>query len=637
MKRPCIFLTAILALCPQAWTQTLNLEKGGVTYSFEASKTGVMHFGEGGTSISIGDAFTFSIDESSRIWVGDNAVEDNAVAISYAGSTASVSIPGNIAPYVTASVDGAHVAITQSQAVGDNTCGEITYQLSGSSSDGSFSLTGSYKASLELLDLSLASSRGAALDIQNGKRISISSKNGTSNTLSDCASGSQKGCIVCKGHLEFKGKGSLSVEGNASHAIYAKEYVEVKNCALTITKAEKDGINCTQYFAMESGKVNISGTGDDGIQIDYKDAENRETEDTGSFSMAGGTLTISTTAAAAKGVKAEGRATISGGTLELSTSGTGKWDSAKLKTKAAACISSDEDIIITGGKLSLTATGGGGKGMSCDGNLTIDNGEIRIKTSGGVFAYVNNKTYDNYTGNTDKLNSDYKSSPKGIKADGNITVNDGIINVTCTGNGGEGLESKAIMTINGGTINVASTDDCLNSSSHMYITGGDITAVASKNDGLDSNGNMYISGGTVRAFGSSSPECGIDVNEEENYKLYFTGGIILGVGGSNSKPTNSSSTQPYVTCSMSVSKGQTISVKSGSTVLASFEVPDTYAGSSSQGGGPGGFGPGGFSGSGSSLIISCPGLVSGTSYTITNGTSTSTARAAQYGSSGGRP
>lgn len=637
MKKLLTICTVLLTICGNAQAKTLNLEHQGVTFSFPAASTGTMPFSENGTLITVGNDFTFPLQDGARIWIGDNAVEDNVVTVVYDGLGATVNIAGNIAGYVSAEIDGAHVTVTQDATVSESTCGEITYRLSGTSADGSFAMSGSYKTTVELLGVTLSSSRGAAMDIQNGKRIAISVKNGTSNTLSDAADGGQKGCVVCKGHLEFKGKGSLAVEGNAAHAIYAKEYVEVKNCTIAVTKAVKDGINCTQYFAMTSGNVSLSGIGDDGIQIDYKDAENRESEDTGSFSLSGGSLTAATTATAAKAVKSEGAMAISGGSLTLSTSGGGKWDSAKSKTKASACLSSDENINIAGGTLSLISTGSGGKGISCDGDLVIDGGEITVSTSGGIFAYVNGTEYDNYTGNTDRLDSDSKSSPKGMKADGNLTVNDGTIDITCSGNGGEGMESKSIMTINGGSITTTTTDDGLNSSSHMYITGGNITAVASGNDALDSNGNMYISGGTVRAFGASSPECGIDVNEEERYKLYFTGGMTIGVGGSNSTPSDASSTQPYIKCTLSVAKGQTITVKSGSTTLASFEVPQNYSGS--NGGGPGGGfggGHGGGFGSGSSLIISCPGLTAGTSYTVSNGTNSTTARATQYSSGSGR-
>lgn len=217
--------------------------------------------------------------------------------------------------------------------------------------------------------------------------------------------------------------------------------------------------------------------------------------------------------------------------------------------------------------------------------------------------------------------------------------------MTTIGNGAEGIESKEVLTINDGTIVVNSCDDAINSSSHMYIKGGDVTVVATDNDGLDSNGNLYISGGVIRAFGTSSPECGIDANEEEGYSVIFTGGTLLAVGGGNSTPRTSESTQPYISGSMSVSAGNEITLKSGDTVLATFTVPDNYS-SSNQGGGPGGWGapanagpggggPGGGGWGGSSVLISCAGLTSGSSYTMTSGTSSSTVTATTTGNGGG--
>lgn len=313
------------------------------------------------------------------------------------------------------------------------------------------------------------------LNIQDGKRIVLSVKKGTENTLTDGVSGAQKGCIVCKGHLEMKGKGTLNVYGNTAHGIYSKEYVELKNCTVNVLAATKDGINCNQYFLMESGTLCISGTADDGVQVSYKDATDRETEDTGTLTVNGGTFNISVTGTATKGLKADGDVVITDGELNLTTSGGGKWDADDVKTKACSCISADGHVRIDGGTLTLVSSGSGGKGISCDSTLTINGGTIAVSTKGGMYAYVNGKEYTNYTGNTDNLDSDQKSSPKGMKADGNVTINGGNISVTTTGNGAEGIESKAVLTVSDGTLVVNSYDDGLNSSSHMYIKGGDIT------------------------------------------------------------------------------------------------------------------------------------------------------------------
>ncbi len=626
-----------------AEAQTLNVTTGSVTYAFPADQMGNATYQSGETLTVMGK--TFNVSDIDKMYVSSDEVDDNTVTVTYDGTSASVTVAGNIAQYVTPTVSNAHVSIAQNENVSDDTCGEITYTLSGTSTDGEFTMTGSYKATVELNGLTLTNTLGAPLNIQNGKRIDLSVKKGTTNTLTDATDGDWKGCIVCKGHLEMKGKGTLNVYGNTAHGIYAKEYIEMKNCTVNILSAIKDGINCNQYFLMESGSLTISGIGDDGIQVSYKDDTDREAEDTGSITIAGGTVDITVTGTASKGLKAEGDVTISGGTVNITTSGNGTWDDDDSKTKASSCISADGNILIEDGTLTLSSTGAGGKGINGDGTLTINGGTITISTTGGMYAYVNGKEYTNYTGNTDNLDSDYKSSPKGMKIDGNVEINGGTINVTTTGNGAEGIESKAVLTINDGTIVVNAYDDAINSSSHMYIKGGDITVVASNNDGLDSNGNMYISGGTIKAFGTSSPECGIDANEEDGYTVIFTGGTLLAVGGGNSVPSTSESTQAYVSTSMSVTANSEITLKSGSTTLATFTVPSNYSSSSTGGGGGGGFGPrigggpgggghGGNSG-GCSILISCPDITSGSSYTVTSGTSSSTATAVIKGSNGG--
>ncbi len=635
MKKIFFLLTAVM-VSMAAMAQTLNVVTGDVTYAIPSAQAGDMTYSSGTSLTILGK--TFATGEITRMYVDNSTVEDNTVSVTFDGTTAKVVVAGNVAQYVTPTVDGAHVSIVQASTVDDSTCGEITYSLSGSSTDGGFKLEGSYKATIELRGVSLTNPSGAALDIQDGKRIALSVKKDTENSLTDGSDGSQKGCIVCKGHLELKGKGSLTVAGNTAHGIYAKEYVEMKNCTVSVTKAVKDGVNCNQYFLLESGSLTISGVGDDGVQVSFKDDTDREAEDTGSITISGGTINVAVTAAAAKGLKADGDVTVTGGTITVTTSGGGTWDSDDVKTKASAGISADGKVLIEGGTFSLTSTGSGGKGISCDSTFTVNGGEITIKTSGGLFAYVNGTAYDNYTGNVDRLASDYKSSAKGIKVDGKVTINGGTINVTTTGYNSEGIESKDSLVINGGTIVAYTYDDAINSSSHMIINGGTITAVASNNDGLDANGNLYINGGTIMAFGATSPECGIDANEEEGYSVIFTGGTLLAVGGGNSVPSTSASTQPYVSGNGSLSAGNTVTLKNGSDTLATFTVPTGYNSSSSGGGGGGnrpGGGPGG-SGSGSSVLVTCPGLTSGSSYTLTCGSSSSTVSARLTGSGGGR-
>ncbi|MBR1755583.1 MAG: carbohydrate-binding domain-containing protein [Bacteroidaceae bacterium] len=246
------------------------------------------------------------------------AVEDNTVEIVFSDGSATVTPASNISSYVTSSVDGAHVKIVQAETAGANTSGEILYILSGSSSNGSFYMEGSYKATLTLSGVTLTNPSGAAIDVQNGKRINVSIKNGTTNSLTDGENGDWKGCFVCKGHAEFKGKGTLTVNGKSGHGIWAKEYVEIKNCTINIPSPAKDGINCNQYFLMESGSLTITSPGDDGIQVSYKDDPPVEAEDTGNFTLTDGTVSISSPTNYC--IKTDGTIKYNGGTRDFDTS-----------------------------------------------------------------------------------------------------------------------------------------------------------------------------------------------------------------------------------------------------------------------------------------------------------------------------
>jgi len=545
MKQIFAILTA-LVLTIAAGAQTLNVKVGSVTYQFPSGQTGEMTYHDGTTVTIMGK--TFPLSDVDEMTVDDTAVTNSTIGVVYSGTSATVTVAGNIARYVTPAVSGAHVSIEQSDDLDE----EITYTLSGSSTDGEFYMAGSYKATIELNGVTLKNATpvysGAAVHIQNGKRIKVKVVTGTVNTLTDAANNSQKGSFYIKGHAEFAQKGTLNVVGNTKHAIKTGEYFTLKNATINITSAVGDGINCAGYFLMESGAININGVGDDGIQCDLDgdtstgETTDHEEEDSGNIYITDGTINISVTANAAKGINSQGDQKISGGEITVKTTGGGLWDTTKLKTKSSACIGADGNINISGGTLSLTSTGAGGKGINGDGTFTATGGNTTIKTSGQAVVASSNGTLSTISSSQqlDRYNSDYKSSPKGIKIDGAVNIsNQAIISVTTSGAGGEGIESKYSINISGGQVTVNAVDDAINSSyssgtngsGDLTISGGYVFARSTGNDGLDSNGNCYIKGGLVYAIGTSSPEVGIDANSEQQKKLYVQGGTIIAIGG----------------------------------------------------------------------------------------------------------
>jgi hypothetical protein len=634
-----IISSIILGLtCIVCLGQTLNVTVGSVTDQFPSTQTGEIAF-FGGTQMTILGK-TYNVSDITKMWTDETKVKDNEVSVVYNGDAALVNVAGNIAQYITASVSGAHVTITQSDAItndliNDGTFSEITYNLSGSSTDGSLILGGSAKCTVAVNGLELTNPNGAPINITNGKRVDFSVKKGSTNTLKDGEASTDKGCLYCKGHLELKGKGVLNIYafGSKAHGIKSGDYTEIKNCTVNILAATKDGISCNEYFLMESGELNISNVGDDGIQCDL-DGEastgiqaDHEDEDTGNIYLEGGTITIAVTANAAKGINSEGDMMISGDetVITITTSGGGLWDSDKKKTKASACLGADGNMTISGGTLALTSTGAGGKGISADGTFTVNGGTTDIKTSGNAVGASSNGTLTVVTSSQqlDRYNSDYKSSPKGIKVDGAIVINDGIIKVATTGAGGEGIESKTSIDFNGGQTIVSSSDDGINASyntttngsGNLTVNGGYIYVISSGNDAMDSNGNFYVKGGFIYAVGTGSPEKSLDANTEQGKKLYITGGTLIAIGDLEGGSSISGGTCKYTA---SWNKDSWYALYNGSTLAAAFKTPSSTSTNSGGGGGRPGWG-----GSSSLKLIvytsSTPALKSG--ITVTEGTS----------------
>ena len=424
MKKVFTLFTA-LVLTIVAGAQTLNVKLGGVTYQFPAAQAGEMTFAEGSTLTVMGK--TFALADVETMTVDHSSVADNTVQVVYDGTSATVLVAGNVAQYVDATVSGAHVTLSQTNTA-DIDGEEITYVLSGTSTDGSLTLGGSYKCTVQLAGLTLTNPSGAALTINNKKRIQLSAKKDTENTLTDGTSGSQKGCIYSKGQLQLQGNGTLTVTGRTAHAIKCGDYVTVKNLTLTIASAVKDGISCNKYFQMKSGNVTIQAVGDDGVQAELEtddtataETDGHDNENSGNLYVEGGSLsiTIPATAAGGKCLKAEGLVRIDGGMHTLTASG--KVDTSDSSDPSYTAAVKDTDIIFNDGTMEVKVTGAAGRGLSADNAIT---------TNGGTLTITNSAT-------PTTISSDVKGG-KGLKAL-HIALNAGNITITMSGNA-----SKAI-------------------------------------------------------------------------------------------------------------------------------------------------------------------------------------------------
>ena len=349
----------------------------------------------------------------------------------------------------------------------------------------------------------------------------------------------------------------------------------------TTVKDEAVGVHSEGTVLISDGTLTLN-TYDHGIKSDYD------------MEITGGTITYSINGPASKALKSEGNMHITGGNISGTVSGGGETASDQT-TSASAGIKCDYNVTIDGGTFDLKATGKGDKGMSIDGELIINDGNIKVTTTGTRYGQSSGGGY--YPGGGGSSNSDRRSSPKGIKVDGNITINGGTITVSATGGeGSEGIESKKIMTINGGYIEVTSYDDALNSASTMDLNGGYIYAVATGNDAIDANGNMNLSGGYIFCCGS---EEGLDANSEGGYKVYIQSGTNLMAIGGNMGAIESGASISQTCYSGSVSANKWIALYSGSNVAFAAYTP-TF---SSQGGG--GY-PWGGGSSSKTIVVTAP-------------------------------
>lgn len=402
-----LFLSlALVATAAAAFSQTLNVNVGQVTYAYPAATTGDMSLTESSVTVC---GKSFPISSIASINVDNSTVVDNTVSVAYNGTTAKVTVSGNIADLVTAKVSGAHVTLLQSEAVTD----EITYTLSGSTTDGSLYMDGSLKATFVLNGVSIHNPDSAAINIQDGKRIDVVLPEGTASTLSDGINGSDDGsdahnaCFYVNGHTEFKDAGSLTITGNVKHAFTSDEYCIVKASAGTITvkSAVGDGFHIGQYYQQNGGVVSITATGD-GLDVGAKKDTTKELN--GQLLLNGGTFT----------------ATVSGETSD-----------------AMKC---DADLTMAEGTVTLLSTGAGGRAVNCKGNVEISGGRLQGVCCGAV--------YD--------VGGDDERKSHGMKSDGNITISGGEVYIAASATKGTAFKTDYKLLFNGGKVMGIGAKEC---------------------------------------------------------------------------------------------------------------------------------------------------------------------------------
>lgn len=487
-----------------------------------------------------------------------------ATVIIFSGETASVSGSG-------ATAEGGVVTVS---AAG-------TYVLRGTGAGRVIVNAKKQDVVLVLENLNLTCSYGSPLYIYKSSSTTVYLADGSENALTDgevytyddeyssAEDEEPNACLYSKSDLIIAGSGKLIVTANQNNGITGKDTLKIDSATVVVT-AKNHGINGKDSLTIRAAKITVTSGGD----------ALRSTND---YDTALGFIVIVdsdlTLTSGEDGVQAETTLTISGGTCTATSGGgaSGKVDS----DTSAKGLNANGNLCLLSGAYALNC---------CD-DAIHSNANIVIK--GGTFTIA---TGDN-----------------GIHADENVTVSGGAITVTKSY---EGIEGKSI-DLTGGEISVTASDDGLNAaggadssgfggpgfgggdrfgtaSSNVYIriAGGKLYVNAS-GDGIDSNGNLIVSGGETYVDG---PTGNGDGALDYDGTATITGGILVAVGSSGmAQNFGTASTQGSILLNFSTgSKSAVTLTDAQGNVLVSYTPSKTY----------------------NSVVISCPGLVQGGTYTV---------------------
>ncbi|RNC66503.1 carbohydrate-binding domain-containing protein [Proteiniphilum sp. X52] len=524
---------------------------------------------------------------------------ENAVLIAFSSNGASVTNPFENNG-VTVENNNGHIVITS--AITEL---ELNYVLSGIIADGSVKIYGEKKFGLVLNGVGITNPNGAAINIQNKKKGTVTLVDNTNNRLIDGSTYTytdgedMKATFFSEGNVEIGGNGALEIRGKNKHGLCTDGALTITAGTINIKEAASDGIHTNDEITISGGTLTIRSVGD-GIESESKTEPVSITAGDISIITTGekghaiktkynveiestGKVEITTYGAASKGIKPAGDITIRKGDITVNSAGDAIWDTDEQDISSAAGIKCDGNFLMEEGTLTLLSTGKGGKGINVDGTLIINGGTVTVTTTGDQYVY--NRSHD--------------TAAKAIKSDGNLTINGGNIKIRTSKTEAEGLESKAILTITGGEIDIEAYDDAINASTHIQVDGGNIYCNSATNDAIDSNGTLTVTGGVIVAAGASQPEGGFDC---DNSRFTITGGTLIGIGGATSTPTAAYCTQRSLVFNSSSSNIQYIRIEStsGGQEVLTFKLPKTYS-------------------SRMTMLFSSPSLAANTGYTIYTG------------------
>jgi hypothetical protein len=390
-----------------------------------------------------------------------------------------------------------------------------TYSFSGSLDDGRIVVDA--KGSdifLVLNGAEISCSYSSPIYIYKADHVTIHVIAGTENILSDGAEynfnddysseddNEPNACIYSKSDLTLQGAGALSINANHKNALNCKDALEIYDLNLNINAADK-GIIGKDSCSIDSATINIDCQGN--AIGSSKSSDDDAT--LGRIDISSSVININTNE---DGIQAEADLSITSGDFSITTGGGSSIkpdDSVSTKgIKAGGCISisggnftmdcSDDafhaggDINVSGGSFTVSTYD---DAFHSDENLTIDDGVINIITS-----------YEGLEGTSVTINDGtihIVSSDDGINAAGGSDQS-GFMGFGGNNKFGNGNSASNIININGGYIYVQASGDGLDSNGNITMANGTVIVSSSGNNDapIDYDGSFDFTGGTLLAM-----------------------------------------------------------------------------------------------------------------------------------------
>lgn len=445
-----------------------------------------------------------------------------------------------------------------------------TYVLSGSLTNGQIVVDASgEKVQIVLKDASINCDTSAAIYVKSADKVFVTLAENTSNTLTNTKDfvaiddNNIDAVIFSKSDLSLNGSGTLTIHAAYGHGIVSKDDLVITSGTYDITAA-RHALSGKDSVRIADGVFTLNAK-KDGIH-----SENTDNDEKGFIYIADGTFSITCDS---DGMDAEETLQVDGGTITIAAGDDG--------------LHADGDLVLNDGTITITKSYEGLEGKT----VTITGGSYAVTSSDDGVNAAGDGTAGNSSDSASSDSSKEQKMPSGTppkqpqNSSDSTEMPQSPQNGAPNGNGNSGPGGMEDATdynriqISGGMLTVNAGGDGLDSNGDLTVTGGEIYIdgpVQGGNSALDCSGTATISGGTVIAVGSSGMA--------ENFSSSSTQGSML------------------ITVSASMISGEITLQDSNGNSLLSYTPAKSY----------------------NSVVISCPKLTSGETYTLLAGDTTTT-------------